>query len=87
MPCTGKLRFVEVKGRVEGAPTITVTKDKILYSLNKPEVFMLGIVGFQSSDAHRVHDLHRPFQREPDCGVTSVNHDFSELLARAEAPS
>ena len=26
------------------------------------------------------------FQREPDFGVTSVNYDFGELLARAEAP-
>lgn len=28
----------------------------------------------------------RPFQREPDFGVTSVNYNFAELLARAEAP-
>jgi hypothetical protein len=28
----------------------------------------------------------QPFQREPDFGVTSVNYDFAELLARAEAP-
>jgi hypothetical protein len=30
--------------------------------------------------------LRRPFQREPDFGVTSVNYDFAELLARAEVP-
>ena len=35
---------------------------------------------------HRVHYLRQPFQREPDFGVTSVNYDFAELLARAEAP-
>jgi len=29
----------------------------------------------------------QPFQREPDFGVTSVNCDFAELLARAEAPA
>ena len=34
-------------------------------------------------DAHRVHYLRRPFQREPDFGVTSVNYDFAELLGRA----
>ena len=27
-----------------------------------------------------------PFMREPDFGVTSVNYDFAELLARAEQP-
>ena len=31
IPGTGRLRFIEVKGRVEGAPTITVTKNEILY--------------------------------------------------------
>ena len=44
MPGTGKLRFIEVKGRVSGAPTITVTRNEILYSLNKPEDFILAIV-------------------------------------------
>jgi SNF2 family DNA or RNA helicase len=85
-PRTGCLRFLEVKGRVAGAETITVTKNEILYSLNKPEDFILGIVEFLPDDAHRVHYLRQPFQREPDFGVTSVNYDFAELLARAEGP-
>jgi hypothetical protein len=83
---TGRLRFLEVKGRVSGAATITVTKNEILYSLNKPEDFILAIVEFLDGDAHRVHYLRRPFQREPDFGVTSVNYDFSELLTWAEHP-
>ena len=85
-PRTGRLRFLEVKGRVSGAATITVTKNEILYSLNKPEDFILAIVEFLPGDAHRVHYVRRPFQREPDFGVTSVNYDFAELLARAEVP-
>ena len=32
VPSTGKLRFIEVKGRITGAPTITVTRNEILYS-------------------------------------------------------
>ncbi|MEK6324546.1 MAG: helicase-related protein [Acidobacteriota bacterium] len=87
VPGTGKLRFIEVKGRVTGAPTITVTRNEILYSLNKPEDFILAIVEFTDSDNHRVHYVRHPFQREPDFGVTSVNYDFGELLARAEIPS
>jgi len=83
---TGKLRFVEVKGRVTGAATITVTRNEILYSLNKPEDFILAIVEFTGDDSHRVHYVRQPFQREPDFGVTSVNYDFAELLARAEPP-
>ncbi len=86
VPGTGKLRFIEVKGRVAGAATITVTKNEILYSLNKPEEFILAIVEFLDGDAHRAHYLRCPFQREPDFGVTSVNYDFAELLARAGEP-
>ena len=87
VPGTGKLRFLEVKGRVTGADTITVTKNEILYSLNKPDDFILAIVEFLDGDSHRVHYLRQPFQREPDFGVTSVNYDFAELLARAEVPA
>jgi hypothetical protein len=86
-PDTGHLRFIEVKGRVADANTITVTKNEILTSLNKPEDFILAIVEFLDGDQHRVHYVRRPFRREPDFGVTSVNYDFAELLARAEAPA
>ena len=86
VPDTGKLRFIEVKGQVSGASTITVTRNEILYSLNKPEDFILGIVEFLDDGGHRVHYVREPFRREPDFGVTSVNYDFAELLARAESP-
>ena len=84
---TGRMRFLEVKGRISGAATITVTKNEILYSLNKPEDFILAIVEFLDGHSHRVHYVRRPFQREPDFGVTSVNYDFSDLLTRAENPA
>ncbi|HOD83606.1 MAG TPA: helicase-related protein [Phycisphaerae bacterium] len=87
IPGTGKLRFIEVKGRVTGADTVTVTRNEILYSLNKPDDFVLAMVEFLDGDSHQVHYLRQPFQREPDFGVTSVNYDFAELLARAGAPS
>jgi len=86
-PNTGKLRFIEVKGRVSSADTLTVTRNEILYSLNKPEDFILAMVEFLDDTQHRVHYLRQPFNREPDFGVTSVNYDFSELMARSGAPS
>jgi SNF2 family DNA or RNA helicase len=86
IPGTGRLRFVEVKGRVTGAATITVTRNEILYSLNKPDDFVLAIVEFMGDD-HRVYYLREPFRREPDFGVTSVNYSFEELLTRATRPS
>ena len=85
IPGTGRLRFIEVKGRVSGAATITVTRNEILYSLNKPDEFILAVVEFDGDD-HRLHYVRRPFQREPDFGVTSVNYNFTELIARAEPP-
>ncbi len=87
VPETGRLRFIEVKGRVEGAPTITVTRNEILFSLNKPDGFILAIVEFPDEGGHRVHYLRRPFRREPDFGATGVLYDFSDLLARAGEPS
>jgi superfamily II DNA/RNA helicase len=84
IPGTGRLRFIEVKGRVSGAASITVTKNEILYSLNKPEDFILAIVEFMPDDSHRVHYVKKPFGREPDFGVTSVNYSSSDLLARAD---
>ena len=87
VPDTGRLRFIEVKGRATGAATITVTRNEILYSLNKPEDFILAIVEFLDGDRHRIHYVRTPFQREPDFAVTSVNYDFAELIAQAEPPS
>jgi hypothetical protein len=87
VPGTGRLRFIEVKGRVSGADTITVTKNEILTSLNKPDDFILALVEFLDGEQHRVHYARRPFRREPDFGVTSVNYSFAELLQRAEAPA
>jgi len=84
IPGTGRLRFIEVKGRAAGAQTITVTKNEILYSLNKPEDYILAIVEFLDDGAHNVRYLRQPFHREPDFGVTSVNYDFADLLLRAD---
>jgi len=86
VPGTGKLRFIEVKGRVSGAATVTVTKNEILYSLNKPDDFILALVEFREGRELAVRYVRQPFHREPDFGVTSVNYDFAELLERAEEP-
>jgi SNF2 family DNA or RNA helicase len=86
VPGTGRLRFIEVKGRVSGAATLTVTRNEILYSLNKPDDFILAIVEFLDDGGHKVHYVRRPFQREPDFGAASVNYAFSDLISRAGPP-
>lgn len=83
-PATGRLRFLEVKGRVAGADTVTVTRNEILTSLNKPEDYILAIVTFEEDGTHRLYYVRRPFGREPDFGVTSVNYELSSFLSQAE---
>lgn len=41
---TGKPRFIDVKGRVTDARTVTITKNKILTALNKPKDCLLALV-------------------------------------------
>ena len=62
-------------------------RNEILYSLNKPDDFVLAIVEFLDSDAHSVHYTRQPFHREPDFGVTSVNYELTALLALSQEPA
>ena len=83
----GRLRFIEVKGRVSGAETITVTRNEILYSRNMAEQYILAIVEFFDQENYKVHYLRNPFRDEPDFTVTSINYNFKKLIEMAEAPS
>ncbi len=85
IPNTGKLRFLEVKGRAVGANTITITRNEIMTAMNKPEDFILAIVTVDG-DAAGPRYVRQPFRREPDFAVTSVNYDLPDLLARSTAP-
>jgi superfamily II DNA or RNA helicase len=87
---TGRLRFIEVKGRVSGADDITVTKNEILTSLNKPDDFILAMVEFLDDTEHRVHYLRRPFERSgvtTDFNGSTICFPFAELISRAQEPS
>ncbi len=86
VPNTGKLRFIEVKGRVAGADSITVTRNEVLTALNKPEDFILAIVRFGEDERYEVRYVREPFGREPDFGAVSVNYKLEELWARGERP-
>ena len=77
------LRFIEVKGRVKGAQTVTVSKNEILTGLNKPEEFLLAIVEVDGAHTHTVY-LKRPFRNPPDFTATSVNFDIADLVRNAE---
>jgi SNF2 family DNA or RNA helicase len=84
-PVTGRLFFIEVKGKAAGGQTVTVSKTQILTALNKPDDFILALVEVEGDLTHTLY-VRQPFQREPDFAVTSVNYDFAELRGRGEAP-
>src|SRR5690606_2478623 len=69
----GDVRFIEVKGRVADARTITVTKNEILSALNQPERWFLAIVRVHGATAEPRY-VRRPFDQEPGFGVTSINY-------------
>jgi hypothetical protein len=81
IPGTGKLRFLEVKGRIKDSEAVTVTKNEILTALNKPEDFILAVVLVESEQTTAYY-ITKPFHREPDFGVTSVDYKLAELLNR-----
>ena len=88
-PRTGAMRFIEVKGRVSGADSITVTRNEILTSFNAPQNYYLAIVEFMDDQTHRLHYVLNPFAEKgitADFSGSSVNFEFAKLIARAHNP-
>ena len=74
-------RHIEVKGRVKGASTVTVTKNEIFESWNQGVKYHLAIVLVGENDAiDGPHYVPHPFKEEPGWGVSSVNYDINALL-------
>ena len=86
IPGTGKLRFLEVKGRSKGAKTVILTKNEILTALNKPDDFILALVEVDGEQT-TTHYITHPFQREPDFDATSVIYDLEKLLYKGTVVS
>jgi hypothetical protein len=84
---TGRLRMIEVKGRVKGATTVTITRNEILTALNKPEDFILALVEVDGDHAAQPRYVRRPFDKKPGFTEVSVNHDLKKLLDLSEPPS
>lgn len=79
-------RHIEVKGRVKGATTITITRNEILYAFNQGAKFVLAIVLVNEDDSTiGPYYIRRPFDQEPGWGVASINYNLGELLKKAES--
>ena len=79
-------RHIEVKGRVKGSSTVTVTRNEILYGLNQQDKFILAIVLVDGNQHEGRFYVTKPFTQEPDWAVTSINPNLDKLLEGAEQP-
>ena len=78
-------RHIEVKGRVKGATTVTVSKNEIFESWNQGVKYHLAIVLVGEDDTiDGPHYVPHPFKEEPGWGVSSVNYDLKALLQKAQ---
>lgn len=76
------LRFIEVKGRVTGAKTVTVTRNEILCALNRPDNYILAVVEVDGAKTHTVY-LARPFINTPDFSAECTTFNLDILRQNA----
>jgi hypothetical protein len=84
-PKVGHLRFIEVKGRIDGADSVMVTRQEVITSLHEPEKFILAIVSVTGGFAHAPRYVRGPLvEREPSFLETAIQFDLKRLLQQAE---
>jgi superfamily II DNA or RNA helicase len=77
-------RHIEVKGRIQGATVITVSRNEILYALNQADKFVLAIVLVgEGETVDGPYYVRNPFTKEPDWAESSSNQDLAKLLSIA----
>ena len=87
-PRSGHLRFIEVKGRIDGADSVMVTRQEIITSLHEPEKFILAIVSVNTGFAQAPRYLRGPLvEREPSFLETAIQFDLKRLLEQAREPA
>jgi hypothetical protein len=88
----GTLWFIEVKGRIAGADTFTITRSEIGVGRNKPDTHILALVEVGGPDGPgsqtEVRYLRRAFEDVGDLpfDTISVNLDWKRYFDRGESP-
>ena len=75
---------IEVKGRVKGADTITVTRNEVCYALNQKDKFRLAIVLIDGDQVVELKYIRNPFDSELQDGQVSGNFEMNYLLSKAD---
>jgi len=87
-PNADHLRFIEVKGRIDGADTVMITRQEVITSLHEPEKFILAIVQVENGFAGQPRYVRGALDtREPPFDHHAIQFSMKSLLARAEGPT
>lgn len=85
---TKHLRFIEVKGRVDGADTVMITRQEVITSLHEPDKYILAIVQVEAGFAREPRYVRGALAKhEPAFEHTAIQFNLKSLLERAEAPA
>ena len=83
-----RVERAEVKGRVDGADTLMITRQEIITSLHEPEKFIFAVVvvcnGFAGGPRYVRSALD---ERDPPFDHDAIQFNMTRLLKRAERPS
>ena len=86
-PNADHLRFIEVKGRIDGADTVMITRQEVITSLHEPEKFILAIVQVENGFAHAPLYVRGALDtREPPFEQNAIQFNMKRLLERGEVP-
>ena len=85
---TGLLWFIEVKGRIAGAETFSITRSEVGVGRNKPDNHILALVEVDDATAKEVRYLRRAFEEVGDLpfDTISVNLKWKAYFERGEVP-
>jgi hypothetical protein len=78
-------RHIEVKGRIKGAATVTLTSSEVRYAVNQADKFVLAIVLVGTNDeVDGPYYVRRSFREELELDVAAVSLKIEKLLMIAE---
>lgn len=84
---TDHMRFIEVKGRIDEADTVMITRQEVITSLHEPSKFILAIVRMENGFPHSPRYVYGALDtREPPFDQSAIQFNIKNLLERAEDP-
>jgi superfamily II DNA or RNA helicase len=86
-PRADQLRFIEVKGRIDGADTVMITRQEVITSLHEPDKFILAVVQITNGFANEPRYIRGGLDtREPPFDQNAIQFSIKRLLERAVSP-